>query len=196
MLCVVWSLKPCVRPASQSLSLSAPPPIHLLPFVFPPPQYDTRHNKMWLLKVSTIGLLLFQLMLVRRVATATFSTAATRMEANGTFLYFAYGSNLLEKRIHIQNPTAVRKGIGKLMVSRVGGRPPVLTGWKWNEEACDFVVIQKIIKIDYWESDQTCSGWYCENSPVIDLRTPSVVCSWVSLLLLLLNSTMQRWPWL
>lgn len=31
-----------------------------------------------------------------------------------TFLYFAYGSNLLAQRIHIQNPTAVRKGIGKL----------------------------------------------------------------------------------
>ncbi|XKL67542.1 hypothetical protein PGB90_003033 [Kerria lacca] len=35
------------------------------------------------------------------------------MELN-TFLYFAYGSNLLTKRIHINNPSAVRKGIGKL----------------------------------------------------------------------------------
>lgn len=69
-------------------------------------------KKMWL-KVLTI-VLLFQLMLVRRVATASLSTAA-RME-NDTFLYFAYGSNLLEKRIHIQNPTAVRKGIGRLKV--------------------------------------------------------------------------------
>jgi gamma-glutamylcyclotransferase len=33
----------------------------------------------------------------------------------GTFLYFAYGSNLLTKRIHINNPSAVRVGIGKLM---------------------------------------------------------------------------------
>ncbi|EFA09461.1 gamma-glutamylcyclotransferase isoform X2 [Tribolium castaneum] len=33
----------------------------------------------------------------------------------GTFLYFAYGSNLLAKRIHINNPSAVRVGIGKLM---------------------------------------------------------------------------------
>jgi gamma-glutamylcyclotransferase len=33
-----------------------------------------------------------------------------------TFLYFAYGSNLLTKRIHINNPSAVRVGIGKLMV--------------------------------------------------------------------------------
>ncbi|XP_049543754.1 gamma-glutamylcyclotransferase-like [Anopheles darlingi] len=32
----------------------------------------------------------------------------------GTFHYFAYGSNLLAKRIHIQNPTAVRKGYGYL----------------------------------------------------------------------------------
>lgn len=32
----------------------------------------------------------------------------------GKFLYFAYGSNLLAKRIHINNPTAIRKGAGKL----------------------------------------------------------------------------------
>uniref|UniRef100_A0A1B6KQE3 gamma-glutamylcyclotransferase n=1 Tax=Graphocephala atropunctata TaxID=36148 RepID=A0A1B6KQE3_9HEMI len=31
-----------------------------------------------------------------------------------TFLYFAYGSNLLMKRIHINNPSASRIGIGKL----------------------------------------------------------------------------------
>lgn len=31
-----------------------------------------------------------------------------------TFMYFGYGSNLLAKRIHIQNPTAVRKTAGKL----------------------------------------------------------------------------------
>ncbi|XP_054278294.1 gamma-glutamylcyclotransferase-like [Macrosteles quadrilineatus] len=31
-----------------------------------------------------------------------------------TFLYFAYGSNLLMKRIHINNPSAVRIGVGKL----------------------------------------------------------------------------------
>ncbi|CAG9581605.1 unnamed protein product [Danaus chrysippus] len=34
--------------------------------------------------------------------------------ASDTFLYFAYGSNLLKKRIHINNPTAVFIGIGKL----------------------------------------------------------------------------------
>lgn len=32
----------------------------------------------------------------------------------GKFLYFAYGSNLLAKRIHVNNPSAVRAGIGKL----------------------------------------------------------------------------------
>jgi len=33
---------------------------------------------------------------------------------SGRFLYFAYGSNLLTKRIHINNPSAVKKDIGKL----------------------------------------------------------------------------------
>ncbi|XP_044743463.1 gamma-glutamylcyclotransferase-like [Chrysoperla carnea] len=32
----------------------------------------------------------------------------------GKFLYFAYGSNLLSKRIHLKNPSAVRKCVGKL----------------------------------------------------------------------------------
>lgn len=31
---------------------------------------------------------------------------------SNTFLYFAYGSNLLAKRIHLNNPTAVMKNIG------------------------------------------------------------------------------------
>ncbi|CAB3372206.1 Hypothetical predicted protein [Cloeon dipterum] len=34
--------------------------------------------------------------------------------AKGKFLYFAYGSNLLDKRIHINNPSAVRKTHAKL----------------------------------------------------------------------------------
>lgn len=34
-----------------------------------------------------------------------------------TFLYFAYGSNLLTKRIHLQNPSAIRKGIAELKVN-------------------------------------------------------------------------------
>jgi hypothetical protein len=36
-----------------------------------------------------------------------------------SFLYFAYGSNLLAQRIHINNPSAVRKDIGKLEASSV-----------------------------------------------------------------------------
>lgn len=36
------------------------------------------------------------------------------MCSNKTFMYFAYGSNLLQKRIHINNPSAKRAGIGKL----------------------------------------------------------------------------------
>ncbi|KAI5718249.1 hypothetical protein M8J77_018673 [Diaphorina citri] len=34
--------------------------------------------------------------------------------ANDTFLYFAYGSNLNSKRIHVNNPSAKRKGVGLL----------------------------------------------------------------------------------
>nr|BAN20850.1 conserved hypothetical protein [Riptortus pedestris] len=37
----------------------------------------------------------------------------------GKFRYFAYGSNLLEKRIHINNPTAKRVSIGKLQNFRL-----------------------------------------------------------------------------
>lgn len=33
-----------------------------------------------------------------------------------TFMYFGYGSNLLTKRLRIQNPSAVRKNIGVLKV--------------------------------------------------------------------------------
>lgn len=36
------------------------------------------------------------------------------VEMSKTFKYFAYGSNLLQKRIHINNPSAERTGIGKL----------------------------------------------------------------------------------
>ncbi|PNF40640.1 Gamma-glutamylcyclotransferase [Cryptotermes secundus] len=40
-----------------------------------------------------------------------------------SFLYFAYGSNLLAQRIHINNPSAVRKEIGKLEASSNFGGP-------------------------------------------------------------------------
>ena len=33
------------------------------------------------------------------------------------FYYFGYGSNMLTKRIHIQNPTAVKIGPGELQVN-------------------------------------------------------------------------------
>ncbi|KAJ8686345.1 hypothetical protein QAD02_022139 [Eretmocerus hayati] len=36
-----------------------------------------------------------------------------------TFLYFAYGSNMLTKRIHINNPTAVQKYIGSVKNHRL-----------------------------------------------------------------------------
>lgn len=36
------------------------------------------------------------------------------VEMSNTFSYFAYGSNLLANRIHVNNPTAVRAGTGKL----------------------------------------------------------------------------------
>lgn len=40
-------------------------------------------------------------------------------EMTKSFLYFAYGSNLLAQRIHINNPSAVLKGIGKLKARSV-----------------------------------------------------------------------------
>lgn len=43
------------------------------------------------------------------------------MSTQKTFNYFAYGSNLLAKRIHIQNPSAVRKNIGELKVRNFHG---------------------------------------------------------------------------
>lgn len=39
--------------------------------------------------------------------------------SRGTFLYFAYGSNLLAKRIHIQNPTAIFLDTAKLDNHRI-----------------------------------------------------------------------------
>lgn len=36
------------------------------------------------------------------------------MASTGKFLYFGFGSNLLTKRIHINNPSAVKKAVAKL----------------------------------------------------------------------------------
>lgn len=44
--------------------------------------------------------------------------SASNMSKRSTFMYFGYGSNLLAKRIHIQNPSAVRKYIGVLKVGQ------------------------------------------------------------------------------
>ena len=41
-----------------------------------------------------------------------------------TFLYFAYGSNLLTKRIHFQNPSAVFKDVAKLEGHKLEFRLP------------------------------------------------------------------------
>ncbi|XP_077285234.1 gamma-glutamylcyclotransferase-like [Arctopsyche grandis] len=41
------------------------------------------------------------------------------MSVNKSFMYFSYGSNLLSKRIHIQNPTALRKHVGQLKDHRL-----------------------------------------------------------------------------
>lgn len=42
-----------------------------------------------------------------------------RMAQHNCFLYFAYGSNLLKERIHINNPSAKMIGVGKLKVKFV-----------------------------------------------------------------------------
>lgn len=44
---------------------------------------------------------------------------ATDLSKRSTFMYFGYGSNLLAKRIHIQNPSAVRKNIGVLKAGSI-----------------------------------------------------------------------------
>uniref|UniRef100_A0A8D9B9F5 gamma-glutamylcyclotransferase n=1 Tax=Cacopsylla melanoneura TaxID=428564 RepID=A0A8D9B9F5_9HEMI len=43
---------------------------------------------------------------------ASSSTSST--DSKDTFLYFAFGSNLNSKRIHVNNPSAKRKGVGLL----------------------------------------------------------------------------------
>jgi len=57
--------------------------------------------------VKIIIILMFQCIIVMSVPTEV---------SEKSFMYFAYGSNLLAKRIHIKNPTAIRKNIGQLKV--------------------------------------------------------------------------------
>ena len=40
----------------------------------------------------------------------------TKMSQHNCFLYFAYGSNLLKERIHMNNPSAKMIAVGKLKV--------------------------------------------------------------------------------
>lgn len=40
----------------------------------------------------------------------------SRMAQHNCFLYFAYGSNLLKERIHINNPSAKMISVGKVKV--------------------------------------------------------------------------------
>lgn len=40
-------------------------------------------------------------------------------DENETFYYFAYGSNLLARRLHLNNPSAIFYSIAKLCVSSI-----------------------------------------------------------------------------
>ncbi|BFZ13364.1 hypothetical protein BsWGS_16402 [Bradybaena similaris] len=52
---------------------------------------------------------------------------------NSTFQYFAYGSNMLTERIHINNPTAKLYGIGKLYGYRLAFDVPIgLPASNWH----------------------------------------------------------------
>lgn len=72
------------------------------------------------------------------------------------FYYFGFGSNMLTKRIHIQNPTAVKIGPGKLEVSwrkieKSGGK----RGFGNIGFCLSFLVLWQFLSlkskdIDYW----------------------------------------------
>lgn len=44
--------------------------------------------------------------------------STSEVSKRSTFMYFGYGSNLLAKRLLIQNPSAIRKGSGVLKVTK------------------------------------------------------------------------------
>lgn len=48
---------------------------------------------------------------------ANLGCEALRSEDGESFLYFAYGSNLLTERIHLRNPSAVFYSVARLQVS-------------------------------------------------------------------------------
>lgn len=67
------------------------------------------------------------LLLAESTGAADATTTRPRQDAGGSdvpgerrgeakFLYFAYGSNLLARRLHLMNPTARRHSIGQLKV--------------------------------------------------------------------------------
>uniref|UniRef100_A0A1Q3FPQ2 gamma-glutamylcyclotransferase n=2 Tax=Culex tarsalis TaxID=7177 RepID=A0A1Q3FPQ2_CULTA len=60
---------------------------------------------MWILSAST---------LVSLIITMAAIKSALPEAVTGTFNYFAFGSNLWSKRLHMGSPTAVRKGYGYL----------------------------------------------------------------------------------
>ena len=51
-------------------------------------------------------------------------TNTSRPSSGRTFLYFAYGSNLLTERIHFQNPSATFRDVAKLDGYRLEFRLP------------------------------------------------------------------------
>ncbi|KAI4497969.1 hypothetical protein M0802_006793 [Mischocyttarus mexicanus] len=68
------------------------------------------------------------------------------------FLYFAYGSNLLTKRIHYNNPTAVRKDIGCLKNYRLDF---ITYSKRWGGAAATIVPTENVsVWGAIWELDQ------------------------------------------
>lgn len=62
---------------------------------------------------------------------------------SGKFFYFAYGSNLWSKRIHINNPSAVRVGIGKLKVRKIMQKQTIKVYLDYQDYKLDFVTYSK-----------------------------------------------------
>ncbi|XP_067001326.1 gamma-glutamylcyclotransferase isoform X2 [Anabrus simplex] len=69
------------------------------------------------------------------------------------FLYFAYGSNLLAQRIHINNPSAVRRTIGKLEGYRLD-----FNHWSHRWKGCAATIVPEEGKHTWgaiWEIDDS-----------------------------------------
>ncbi|XP_043498132.1 gamma-glutamylcyclotransferase-like [Polistes fuscatus] len=97
-----------------------------------------------------------------------------------TFLYFAYGSNLLTKRIHFNNPTAVRKDIGRLKNYRLDF---ITYSKRWGGAAATIVPTENSsVWGAIWELDQcNLSTLDCQEGVMdniyfpltVDVETPS-----------------------